>query len=111
MVRGVASLAWARCSRGCQSTAWPTMRDELQGALFPGLGKRKRTTGRARNRQGFEAGGIEIFTEHADRIAADHILWSRDGVCGNRHAASQRFELNDAECVGTAREYEYVCRR
>jgi len=87
------------------------MRDELQCASFPGLGKRKCTAGRARNRQCLEAGRSEILAEHADRIAANHVLWSWDGVRSNRNAAGQRFELNDAECVGSARENEYVRRR
>jgi len=87
------------------------MRNELQCALFPGLGQCKPAAGRARNRQCLEAGRFEIFGENADRVAANHILWSRDGVRGNRHAAGQRFELNDAECVGSAREREHVCRR
>jgi len=87
------------------------MRDELQCASSPGLGKRKCTAGRARNRQCLEAGRSEILAEHADRIAANHVLWSRDGVRGNRNAAGQRFELNDAECVGSAWKHEYVCRR
>src|SRR5271166_1677835 len=104
-------LSRALCSCRRQAPAWPTMRDELRRASFPGLGKRKRTAGRARNRQGLEAGRFEIFVEHADRIVADHILWSRDGVRGNRNAAGQRFELNDAECVGSAREHECVRRR
>ena len=75
------------------------MRDELQRASFPGLGQRKRTAGRARDRQSLEAGGFEILVEHADRIAADHVPGARNGIGGNRNAASQRFELNDAECV------------
>src|SRR6266404_2021517 len=104
-------LSWAICSRRCQAPAWPTMRDELQCASFPGLGKRKCTAGRARNRQCLEAGRSEILAEHADRIAANHVLWPRDGVRGDRNAAGQRFELNDAECVGSARKHEYVCRR
>jgi hypothetical protein len=104
-------LSRATCSCRCQAPAWPTMRDELQCASSPGLGKRKRAAGLARNRQCLEAGRFEILAKHADRIAANHVLWSWDGVRSNRNAAGQRFELNDAECVGSARENEYVCRR
>ena len=86
------------------------MRNELQCAAFPGLGERKRAAGRAGNAQRLEAGRFEILVEHSDRIAADHIPWSRYGVRGNRNAAGQRLELNDAECVGSAREDEYVRR-
>ena len=87
------------------------MRNELQCAAFPGLGERKRAAGGARNRQSLKAGRSEILVEHADRIAANHVLWSRNGICGNWNAAGQRFELNDAECVGSARKHKYVCRR
>jgi hypothetical protein len=87
------------------------MRNELQRAAFPGLGQRKRAAGRARNRQSLEAGRFEILVEHADRIAPNHVLWSRNGVRGNRHAAGQCLELNDAECVGLAGKHEHVCRR
>jgi hypothetical protein len=86
------------------------MRDELQRASFPRLGKRKRTAGGARNRQRLEAGRFEILVKHADRIVANDVPRSRDGIRGNRNAAGQRFELNDAERVGSAREHEYVCR-
>jgi hypothetical protein len=38
----------------------------------------------ARNAQSLEASGFEILVEHADRIAADYVLRSRNGVCGDR---------------------------
>ena len=60
------------------------MRNELQRALFPGLSERKGAAGRARNRQSFEAGGFEILVENADRIAADYVPRSRNGISRNR---------------------------
>ena len=87
------------------------MRNKLQCAAFPGLGKRKRAARGARNSESPEAGRFEILVEHADGIAADHVQWSRNGVCSNRNATGQRLELNDAECVGSARKHKYVCRR
>ena len=87
------------------------MRNKLQCAAFPGLGKRKRPARGARNAESLKAGRFEILVEHANGIAADHIQWSRNGVCGNRNAAGQRLELNNAECVGSARKHKYVCRR
>ena len=110
---GIAEDLSPRAISSCrrQTPTWPAIRDELQRASFPGLGKRKSTAGRARNRQSLEAGESEVLIEHADRIAANYILWSRDGVGGNRNAAGQRFELDDAKCVGSARKDEYVRRR
>jgi len=99
------------CSCRRQALAWPTMRDELRHASFPGLGKRKSAAGRARNLERFEAGRFEILVEHANRFVANRVLRSRNGVRGNRNAAGQRLKLNDAECVGSAREHENVCRR
>ena len=78
---------------------------------FPGLGKRECAACRARNCERLETGRFEILVERTDRVVANHALWSRDGVRGNRNAAGQRFELNNAKCVGPAREHEYVCRR
>ena len=48
----------------------------------------------------FRPSRFEIAVEDTDRIAANHILWSRDGVRGNRHTADQSFERNDAEGIG-----------
>ena len=62
----------------------------------------------ARNAQSLEASGFEILVEHADRIAADYVLRSRNGVCGDRDPTGQRLELNDAERVGSARKHKYV---
>jgi len=79
------------------------MRDELQCAFVSqGLGKRKCTAGRARKFvSALRQADLRSLAEHADRIAANHVLWSRDGVRGNRNAPqASRFELNDAECVG-----------
>jgi len=67
------------------------MRNELLRAAFPGLGERKRAACRTRNRQSLEAGRFEILVEHTDRIAANHVPWSRNGICGDRNAAGQRF--------------------
>jgi len=86
------------------------MRNELQRALFPGSGKRKGAAGRARNRQSFEAGGFEILVENADRIAADYVPRSRNGISRNRDAAGQCFELNEAKRIGPARKHEHVRR-
>ena len=83
------------------------MRNELQRAALPGLSERKCAAGRARNRQSLETGRFEILVERADRIAANHVPWSRNGVRGNRNAARQRLQLNDAESVGSAGEHEY----
>src|SRR5271167_2903878 len=99
------------CLCCCQARAWPAMRNELQRATLPGLGERECAAGRARNRQSLEAGRFKILGQHADRIAADHVLRSRNGIRGNRNAAGQRLELNDAECVGSAGKHEYVCCR
>src|SRR5215472_16656857 len=74
------------------------------------MGKREGATGRARNRQSFEAGGFEILVEHADRTPADYVLWSRNGISRNRYAAGQCFELNEAKSIGPARKHEHVCR-
>src|ERR1700740_2620574 len=68
-----------------QMCAWPAVRNKLQGALFPGSGEGECATIGARNRQGFEAGAPEILVEHADRVFADHVLWSGDGVGDDRH--------------------------
>ena len=87
------------------------MRNELLRAAFPGLGERKRAACRTRNRQSLEASRFEILVERTDRIAANHVLRSRNGICGDRNAAGQRFELNDAERVGSARKHKYVGRR
>ena len=86
------------------------MRNELQRALFPGLGERKGAAGRARNRQSFEAGGFEILVEHTDRIAADYVPRSRNGISRNRYAAGQCLELNEAKRIGPARKHEHVRR-
>src|SRR6516164_910396 len=86
------------------------MRNELQRALFPGLGKRKGAAGRARNRQSFEAGGFEVLVEHADRIAADYVARSRNGIGRNRYAAGQCLELNEAKSIGPAWKHEHIRR-
>src|SRR6516225_549790 len=93
-----------------QPAARPAIRDKLGRALFPRLGKRICTATSARNPQSLEAGQSEILVENSDGIATNHVLWSRNGVRRHWNTAGQRFELNDAKCIGSTGKHEHVCR-
>src|SRR5262245_7361816 len=80
------------------------MADELPSARLPGTFERKRATRCPRHREGLHAGGAKIMVERADRMIADDVAWPGDRERGDRHAASERLELHDAERVGQARE-------
>ena len=54
---------------------------------------------------------MQVGIQRADRVIRDHIQRARHRKRRDRRAAGQRLELNHAERIGQAREYEHVGRR
>src|SRR5712672_767416 len=73
--------------------------NELLGAPFPGMPKRKAAAGLARHAQCAHAGLTQVVAQHADRIVADNVARPSHGECRHRHATRERLELHDAKRV------------
>ena len=58
----------------------------------------------ARDFERGQAGGAQIVVEHAGAALADHVERPGDREGGDRQAARQRLDQDDAERVGAARE-------
>jgi hypothetical protein len=84
------------------------MAEELPCAVFPRVFQREPAAGVARKLQSLDAGAAEIFVQNTDWPFADHVFRPGHREGRNRYPACQRFELNDAECVGAARENKNI---
>src|SRR5207302_1893947 len=76
-------------------------------AESPDSSPRKRPSGvrtLARDFERLQAGGVEVLVEDARAAVADHVERAGDGVAGDREAARQGLDQDDAERVGAARK-------
>src|SRR6202012_2294026 len=67
--------------------------DELLSAIFPGIAESKFAAGLAGYPKRLHASCPQIVVQDADRILADHIFRSGDGIGRDRNAAGERLKL------------------
>src|SRR3990172_11627583 len=84
--------------------------DELSRRILPTIAERMGSRVTPVQAKRFKRRMLEVGSEHAGRGVGDHVLRPGRGKSGDRDAAGERLEQDEAESVGQARKDKDVRR-